>query len=260
MNHLRRTERDVYAPFQPSAYSGGIQPYAPMQQLGHYGDLDNEDLERQGSFTDVYVLRDRVDMLDDYSLTRLTNYENLQFRDQMKQVAANNAEALLKVAYWLKVAWLASGGALTKVDGFKSASDGYLKQGLLDAEKPGSASLATKVTDYYMSAFTLLKSHASEFNGNEPIYQTLLAILNSGTKKAEVEKAQDQLDESQDEEQAGRDQAKCEDSILGFIPGYCEHQMVFKTIGGLVLLAAGLFTARGVYKQFAALKREVEKK
>jgi hypothetical protein len=36
--------------------------------------------------------------------------------------------------------------------------------------------------------------------------------------------------------------------------------MVFKTIGGLVLLAAGLFTARGVYKQFAALKREVEKK
>jgi len=46
---------------------------------------------------------------------------------------------------------------------------------------------------------------------------------------------------------------------MGFIPGYCENQMLFKVLGGSLVLTVGLFAARGVYKQFAALKREVEK-
>jgi hypothetical protein len=259
MNHMRRTEQNFYTQFQPSAYSGGIQPYVPPMQPNYYGDMDSDDLDRQGSFTDVYTLRDRVNMLDDYSITRLSNFDSLKFRDQMGQVAANNAEAQLKTAYWLKVAWLASGGAWGKVDAFKSASDGALEQGVRDGEKAGSAGNGNMVTSYYSSAYNLLKNNASVFSDNKSVYDKLLEVLGEGTKTASVARAQELYDESEGEEQEGRDQAECEDSIMGFIPGYCENQMLFKVLGGSLVLTVGLFAARGVYKQFAALKREVEK-
>ena len=258
MNHLRRVEQNYYSSFQPSAYSGGIQPYQPPG-AAYYGDLDAEELEDQKSYTGIYTLRDYVKSLDDYSVTALTNLGTLRMGAEMRQVAGNNAEAYLKVAYWLKVAWLASGGAWSKVDSLKAASDGALTSGVSSGEKAGSLYDYSRVNRIYSDALVALQRETAAFKSNAQVYSELVSILGEGTKSAAVEESREQAEDEAASGAEGREMAECESSWLSFIPGYCENRFLFKVIGGTVMTTIGLVAARGVYKQVMAFKREVEK-
>ena len=256
--HGYRSSPIAFHSLQPLTYG----PYMAYGDLG-YNPLDLargrkwiRTLRETGANTAVYDLYDAVDELS-FDPTKTADIKSLKAYAAMATLAANNSSAYLKTAYWIKVAGLIMADQ-NLLDSAKARAESGFKLG----EQAGSAKVGSDITTLYKQAAQLVQGRMMAKNlpmsGN---LQLVMSNLTSGTSSGAVKdrvkqaiKDEEAVAGSIPKDEGGKkpeEETRCEDSLLGKIPGYCTSQKAFTYaaygVGALTVLGTA-FWAYGKFK------------
>ena len=240
-----------YHPLQPLSYG----PYTAYgrSDLG-YNPLDlakgrkwQSTLKSEGANLAVYGLYDAVSGLSsDYSW-KTTDIRSLQNYSAMATLASNNSSAYLKTGYWLKLI-----GLIRADKELQKAGENNAEQGYSLGEKAGAASLTSNITAVYRQAYDLATSQitASKWSITSNVQRALDELkkgLSTSDVAARVKQAKKEQTEAENAQPKPEEEPKpkCEDTLWGKIPGYCQAQAGGEAFGtalkwGGYLAAAGI--------------------
>ena len=208
-------------------------------------------LQSTGANVAVYDLYDAVnDLASEYSW-KTTDIRSLKNYSNMSTLAANNSSAYLKTAYWLKLLGLIM--ANSELD---KAAKNNADQGFALGVQAGAASVSSGISSVYKQAYDLATSQITASGRSTSVnMQRVLDELKKGLSSSDVAARVDQAKKDQAAAAAGVAAAqpkpeeappkKCEDTLLGKIPGYCESKMVYQIAGYTM---AGLIALWGIKK------------
>jgi hypothetical protein len=258
--HGYQTAPLAFHHLQPLTYG----PYMAYGDLG-YNPLDLvrarkwiRTLRETGANTAVYDLYDAVsDLSSDYSW-KTADIKSLKAYAAMSTLAANNSSAYLKTAYWIKLAGLIMVDQ-TLLDSAKSRADTGYNLG----EKDGSAKISSDITTLYKQALELVEGRIKA--KNQPVSANLRLVLDNLKKGVSSADVKARVTQAQKDETAvagslpvdkggtkQEEEAKCEDTWWGKVPGYCTSQRAYTYaaygVGALTVLGTA-FWAWGKYRQ-----------
>ena len=177
----------------------------------------------------------------------------------MSVLAANDSSAMLKTAYWVKLA-----GLIMVDSALIGAGDSIAENGYRYGEQPGSARLNNRVTELYQTALDLVKgSQKFASRGSSSNIKIIVDLLQKGTGRSAVVA---RVKEAEEEETAvkkaiptsdGGDKPddKCEDSWKSYIPGLCTAEaagdmlsLAAKIVGGVAVAGVAFWGIKKVIK------------
>lgn len=276
MSHFSRVGMQV-APHYLHAYPTaprGVHPVMPLMPVLPYtygapdlGAGENikklisrkfqSTLRKEGANLAVYDLFDAVDHLDD--MTGSSRYvkgqdvRTISTYQAFATLAANDSSALLKTAYWLKLAGLITGDGNLKAMAYANVMDGYAR-----GEQPGAASLTNNIVPTYTRAYDALVT-SSKFNMNDPSLSAIATELAKGKAQSAISS---RVSEARQEEQTvkqeiptgqgGAKEVPCEDTLLGKLPGYCAANRTAYQVGLGVAAISVLGFGYWVYTKLSA--------
>ena len=283
MSHFQRSGYQVAQHFTHD-YPGAplrvhpVQPLMPMELMysgaGAYGynwdkavKLNRKfqtTLRETGANLAVYDLYDAVNHLDDSTgegryLPGMNDIRAINSLSPMSVIAANDSSAMLKSAYWVKLA-----GLIMVDKTLISAADDIAENGYRYGEQPGSARLNNRVTELYQTALDLVKgSQKFASRGSSSNVKLIVDQLQKGTGRSAVVA---RVKEAEEEEAAvkkviptsdGGDKPddKCEDSWKSYIPGLCTAEaagdmlsLAVKIVGGVAVAGVAFWGIKKVVK------------
>ena len=283
MSHFQRSAYQVAQHFTHD-YPGAplrvhpVQPLMPMEAMygapGAYGynwdkaaKLNRKfqtTLRETGANLAVYDLYDAVNHLDDSTgegryLAGMNDIRAISSFSAMSVLAANDSSAMLKTAYWVKLA-----GLIMVDSALIGAGDSIAENGYRYGEQPGSARLNNRVTELYQTALDLVKgSQKFASRGSSSNIKIIVDLLQKGTGRSAVVA---RVKEAEEEETAvkkaiptsdGGDKPddKCEDSWKSYIPGLCTAEaagdmlsLAAKIVGGVAVAGVAFWGIKKVIK------------
>ena len=294
MSHFQRSAYQVAQHFTHD-YPGAplrvhpVQPLMPMEVsysgYGAYGynwdkaaKLNRKfqtTLRSTGANLAVYDLYDAVNHLDDMTgegryLVGMNDIRAISSYSSMATLAANDSSAMLKSAYWVKLA-----GLLMVDSSLIAAGDEIAENGYRYGEQPGAASLNNRITSLYQTALDLVKGSSKYASRSaSPNVKLVVDNLQKGTGRSVV---RDRVKEAGEEEEAAKKNiptgsggskpeepdAKCEDSWKSYIPGLCTAEaagdmlsLAVKVVGGVAVAGVVFWGAKKVIRGAKSVKDE----
>jgi len=255
-----------------------VQPLMPMEAMygapGAYGynwdkaaKLNRKfqtTLRETGANLAVYDLYDAVNHLDDSTgegryLVGMNDIKAISSYSPMSILAANDSSAMLKTAYWVKLA-----GLIMVDNALISAGDSIAENGYRNGEQPGAAKLNNRVNDLYQTALDLVKGSSKYASrGSSSNIKIIVDLLQKGTGRAA---AAARVKEAEEEETAAKKgipssdggdmpDDKCEDSWKSYIPGLCTAEaagdmlsLAVKIVGGVAVAGVAVWGIKKVIK------------
>jgi len=167
------------------------------------------------------------------ALADIEAYPNYAF---FTAVAANDAGANLKTAYWLAVA-----NDVLDDPGLKASVEERLAFGKKDGLSPDAQNRIANIRSTYEGAFRLLEKVLTRSNSTAEVPKDALQMLRAGTDRgavaARVTDARQRAEER--EERKEEEGAKlCRETKLNLIPGYCAVQEAGETAAKVIRYGA----------------------
>ena len=195
----------------------------------------------------VYDLYDAVSTLSsDYSW-KTNDIRSLKNYSAMSTLAANNSSAYLKTAYWLKLV-----GLIAVDKELQTAASNNAEQGYKLGEQAGASNQSSNITTVYRQAYDLAVSRIAAIkrpvsDNMQRAFDELKKGMSSADVAARVKQAKKEQQVADDAAEKADEppKARCEDTWMGKIPGYCSAAAGGEAIG-TALKWGGYAAAAGI--------------